>query len=323
MTGTALVAGGSRGLGLLVARELLRRGYLVSVCARDEAELLRGRQLLQRQGDVDIEVCDVRDARAVQRWVDRVERQLGPVEVAIAVAGIIQVGPAVSTTLEHFDDAIDTMLKGPIHLAWAVLPGMRSRRRGRLGVVTSIGGVVAPPHLLPYAAAKFGAVGFSEGLAAELTGSGVTATTIVPGLMRTGSHERAFFFGDAPHEFAWFGPAASLPLLSMNAGRAARRMVTGVLRGRAIVMLTPLTHVAVRVHGLFPGLTTRVLGVVARLLPDARAEDSELVEGRDAQRRLGSRLVGALTVLGRRAARRNNERRPAGTGDRYAGSGIG
>jgi short-subunit dehydrogenase len=183
---------------------------------------------------------------------------------------------------------------------------MRGRGHGRIATITSIGGMVSVPHLLPYSAAKFGAVGFSEGLAAALAGTGVTATTVVPGLMRTGSHERASFAGDAAREYAWFAPAASLPLLSMDADRAAHRIVTGVLQGKPIVVLTPLAWIGIRVHGLFPGTSTRLMGLVNRLLPDGSSPT--LVEGRDASRRLRSRLVELLTVLGSRAAARNNER---------------
>ncbi|WP_040162277.1 SDR family NAD(P)-dependent oxidoreductase [Nigerium massiliense] len=307
-TGIALVAGASRGLGLLIARDLLERGYDVAISARDSQELDAAKAQLDGVGPRVVALpCDVRDADAVRALVADVEGALGPLDVAVHVAGIIQVGPAVAAELSHFDDAIDTMLRGPIHLAWAVLPGMRDRRRGRIGVVTSIGGVVAPPHLLPYSTAKFGAVGFTEGLAVELSGTGVTASAIVPGLMRTGSHRRARFFGDAPHEYAWFGPAASLPLLSMDARRAAARMVDGVLAGKPVVQVGLLARVASRVHGLLPGTTVRALGIGSRLLPSARPDQSDLVEGREASEQLGSGIVRRLTTLGDRAARRHNE----------------
>jgi len=134
-------------------------------------------------------------------------------------------------------------------------------------VVTSIGGKVAAPHLLAYSTAKHAAVGFSEGLTRELAGSGVTMTTIVPGLMRTGSHERAQFGGDAPAEYAWFGSAASLPVLSVGANRAARRIVVAVLAGRSHIVLTPLAQLGMRLHGLAPGLTGRAVAFAARRLP--------------------------------------------------------
>ena len=308
----ALVLGASRGLGLLLARDLLCRGYRVVVAARDEDELATAVEQLEPEGGVQSRVCDVRDAAAVGALVGDVEQEVGPIEVLLTVAGIIQVGPARAMVLGDFEDAIATMTWGPIHAAMSVLPHMQRRGHGRIGTVTSIGGMVSPPHLLPYATAKFGAVGFSDGLAAALSGSGVTATTVVPGLMRTGSHQRASFSGDAPAEYAWFAPAASLPLLSVDAERAARRIVDGVLAGRAMVVLTPLAWVGIRVRGLAPATTTRVLGLVGRLLPERPERGSRrVVEGLEAARRLASPLVDRLTVLGDRAATQANQSSPA------------
>ncbi|MEO6999626.1 MAG: SDR family NAD(P)-dependent oxidoreductase [Terracoccus sp.] len=304
----ALVLGGSRGLGLLIAQELLMRGHRVVIAARDADELDRAREQLMGWGPVLVRTCDVRDRQGVRELVDELEGQVGAIEVLVTVAGVIQVAPLESLTVEHFDEAIETMLWGPVQAAMTVLPAMRRRGRGRIATITSIGGMVSPPHLLPYATAKFGAVGFSDGLAAALTGTGVTATTVVPGLMRTGSQERAEFGGIAEHEYAWFAPAASLPLLSMDAGRAARRIVDGVLSGRPIVVLTPLAWVGIRVRGLAPGTTTRLMGLANRLLPSGPDHGGhQLVEGSSAGERLASRTVHALTVLGRRAAARNNE----------------
>lgn len=310
----ALVAGGSRGLGLLVARELLERGWAVAICARDAAELATARELLERPGLPAVRdyVCDVADRTAVRELVAAVERDLGPVATAIHVAGIIQVAPLESTDLDLFDEAIDVMTRGPVHLVDAVLRGMRARGRGQIGIVTSVGGVVSVPHLLPYSTAKFGAVGFSRGLSAELAGTGITATTIIPGLLRTGSHLHAQFGGDSPAEYAWFAPGASAPLLAMDAERAAERIVRGVLAGRNQVVLTPLAKVGMRVGGVAPSTTTTVMKVVARLLPDAQGPRGEVVKGETARRRLDSPLVERLTTLGERAARRFNERRAGG-----------
>lgn len=308
----ALVAGASRGLGLLIARDLLRRGHRVAICARSPADLDRAETLLEPHGTVRAIPCDIRDPAQIEQLVETVRTELGPVDVLVTVAGVIQVGPVDAVTEEHYRQAVDTMLWGPIRLAHAVLPGMQERGRGRIGTITSIGGRVSPPHLLPYAVAKFGAIGFSEGLTAELTGTGVTATTVVPGLMRTGSHERALFTGRQGAEFAWFGPAASLPVLTMSAERAARKTVDGVLGGRPVVTLTPLAKVAGRVHGLAPATTVRLLGLVNQVLPAAppAAGSSPTLTGAQARRTLSrpARLaVDVLTTLGRRAARRNNE----------------
>ena len=241
---------------------------------------------------------DVTDREGVQRVVDEISNGYGPIEVAIHVAGIIQVGPAADVALEHFDQALDIMAKGPINMAWSVLPSMRECRRGRIGVVASVGGVVSPPHLLPYSTAKFAALGFTDGLAAELVGTGVTATSIVPGLMRTGSHDQAAFTGDAAAEHNWFSVAASAPLISADSTRAARRMVDGVLAGKPLVTVTPLAWMAYRVRGLMPGTTTRAMGIANRFLPRATGNAVPVK---------GSQLsvppvVQRLTHWGRRAA---------------------
>lgn len=311
----AFVSGASRGLGLLIARDLARRGHTVAITGRTRETLDRAAASAAADGfDLRPYVADAADRDAVAETVRRVEAEVGPIEVAIHVAGVIQVGPLQSTTLELFDTAIDIMLRGPIHLAWAVLPGMRARRRGRIGTVTSIGGKISVPHMLPYSVAKFGAVGFSEGLSAELAGTGVTATTIVPGLMRTGSPLQAQFVGQAGLEYAWFAPSASLPLISMDAERAARSMVDGVLSGKPVVTLSPLAHIGARFHGLAPATTVRLLGVMNRVLPGpGRARPGVAIPGYEARRdlrarsRVGAAVIDALTVLGNRAARRNNE----------------
>lgn len=311
----ALVAGASRGLGFLVARELLDRGHRVVISARSQDDLARAAALLTAHGPVTARAADLRDPEQITSLVAAVERELGPVEVLVSVLGIIQVGPAAAMTDEHYRDALDTMLWAPVRLTNAVLPTMRARGHGRIGTVTSIGGKLPPPHLLPYAVAKHGAVGFSETLAVELAGTGVTSTTVVPGLMRTGSHERASFTGRQEAEFAWFGPAASLPLLTMSAERAARKIVDGVLAGRPHVVLTPLAKLGMRVHGVAPATTVRLVGLVNRVLPehpgDADAEQPTL--GRQARRGLSrgaASVVGTLTALGSRAADRYNQRGP-------------
>ncbi len=309
----ALVAGASRGLGLLLARELGKQGYQLMICARTESDLVRGAEQLRAAGcTVATARCDIADAPAVEALVERTERELGPIEVLICVAGIIQVGPLAALDRSHFTSSVDVMLWGPINTALAVVPRMRARGRGHIGVITSLGGLISAPHLLPYSTAKFGAVGFTRGLRSELSGTGVSVTTVAPGLMRTGSHLRAHFVGDQGREYAWFGTAASLPLLSMNAERAAARIVRGILRGRAVVITTPLAQIAPRVDALFPGPTSALLSLTVRLLPDSRshAGDSGAIEGRQAAKQLtrtGRMLVNQLSRLGRRAAGRFNE----------------
>jgi len=317
--GVALVLGASRGLGLLVAEDLLRRGYAVHGCARDADELRGAARILAASvpgARFVTHVGDVRDQESVSAVVDDVVRVEGRLDAAFHVAGVITVGHVDTVTLGHFHDAVDTMLWGPVHLALAALPAMRDAGHGRIGIVSSVGGLVAVPRLVPYSVAKFGAVGLAEGLHAELSGTGITVTAVTPGLMRTGGHTHARFVDDVA-DYAWFTPLASVPGLSISAERAAKRIVAGVLAGRPTVELTPLTILGRRVHGLAPATTIRAMGLAGRLLPgprhraqDPTAPAAPFVAGTSARAALSSRLVDAVSVLGDRAAARTNEVRP-------------
>ncbi len=304
--GAAVVMGASRGLGLLVCQELLERGYTVYGCARDDDELLGAERILAAAvpgGRFLTRVCDVRDEAAVTAVVDEVAASPQPIEVAIHVAGVIQVGHADTVTLGHFHDAVDTMLWGPVHLSLAVLPHMRDAGHGRIGVVSSVGGLVAVPRLVPYSVAKFGAVGLAEGLYAELAGTGVTVTAVTPGLMRTGGHTHARFVDDAVTDYAWFAPLASLPGLSISAERAARRIVDGVVSRQTDGRADPLTILGRRVHGLAPATTIRAMGLVSRLLPGPHGSAPGPDVGCRAGGRRQHRAVSPL-LTGRRRAER-------------------
>ena len=309
----AVVTGGSRGLGFLLARELLWRGCQVALLARDGGELERASlQLGAPVAEVTGVPCDVGDEDQVAAAVAQVERRLGPVDVLVNNAGMIRVGPLAALGPADVKRAVEVMLLGVVNPTMAVLPGMLRRGRGRVVTITSIGGKLAAPHLLPYTTAKFGAVGFSEALRVELAGTGVRVTTVVPGLMRTGSHLNAEFIGQPAREFAWFGLAASLPLVSMDAERAARRIVNAAERGRAELMLTPLAHVAARAWALAPGLCADVAGLIARVLPDPGQAPARPAEpGFQAARRQPASAASRLMGLGTAAARRFNQFGPA------------
>jgi short-subunit dehydrogenase len=314
----ALVAGASRGLGLKIAQELGARGFRLALCARNSDALQRAADLLREDGvEVVTQTCDIGDVDAVEAFVERLEQDVGAIEVLCCVAGIIQVGPLANLRRSQIEAAVQTMLWGPVNTALAVAPAMQRRGRGRIALVTSVGGLIAAPHLLPYSTAKFGAVGFGKSLRNELSGTGVTVTTVTPGLMRTGSHLHARFVGHQSQEFAWFAVAASLPLLSINADRAARRIVTATLDGRAIVAPTPLAFLAPRVEALAPRATAALLGFTLRRLPAATPDqDPSEVEGFEAAQLLRPRtraILNRLTVLGRRAAVRLNERSQSGS----------
>ena len=267
---SALVTGGSRGLGLLMAARLVRRGYRVTVLARDADELDRAvAWILDRTGRSPRPlVCDVRDEAAVTAAVRQTAQQAGGLDLVIANAGVIQVGPAETAGTQAFRDAMETIFDGTLHTALAALPYLRrSSAGGRLGLVGSVGGLLAVPHLVPYSCAKAAVRALGEGLQEETAGSAVSVTTVHPGLMRTGSHLQAEFGGRSEAEFAWFSALAGMPLLSMDAERAAVRIVRAVERRRTRLVLTPAARTASLAHAVVPSLVTRANGLAARVLP--------------------------------------------------------
>jgi NAD(P)-dependent dehydrogenase (short-subunit alcohol dehydrogenase family) len=166
---TVLITGGSRGLGLIMARQMLQQGAHVAIIARDGPELTRARNYLEPDDERVLSVaCDITDRDQVEAMVHTVQQSFGQIHVLINNAGTIQVGPAELMTLKDYEDAMNVHFWGPLYSILAVLPGMRQRREGRIVNISSIGGKVSVPHLLPYSASKFALVGLSEGLRAEL-----------------------------------------------------------------------------------------------------------------------------------------------------------
>jgi short-subunit dehydrogenase len=296
-----LITGGSRGLGFGIAREFVSLGSKVAICARDEAELDRAAAELRAMGGrVLTVVCNVANAEQVGQMVRRVVEELGPVDVLVNNAGVISVGPIESQTLDDFREAMDVMFWGQVNTILAVLPQMQSRRSGWIANISSIGGKVSVPHLVPYSCAKFASTGFSEGLTAELAKDGIHVTTVIPGLMRTGSHVNAFFKGDHKAEYIWFSLSATSPLTSISARRAARSIVHAIRRGKAEIILSLPAKLAVAVHGLLPGTTARLMGMTNRILPGTGAEDKSCHRGHESESAISR---SPLTELGKRASR--------------------
>ena len=301
----ALVTGGSRGLGLEIARELGRRGAAVAIAARDEDTLERARADLQRRGvDVLALPGDVGDPQVAAAMVTATAERWGRIDVVVNAAGTITVGPLATLTLEDFEASLRANFWGSVHVSLAALPRLRAQGGGRIVNIASIGGRIAVPHLLPYSAGKFAVGGFSEGLAAEAAAWGVRVTTVYPGLMRTGSPRHALFKGRHRAEYAWFSIADALPGLSMDVERAARRIVNACHRGSPWLMLTLPARVAATVHDLFPATTIRLVALVNRLLPGPGGIGRHAMRGRDSASPLSPSI---LTLANERAARRQNQ----------------
>jgi short-subunit dehydrogenase len=295
---TALITGSSRGLGLALARELAQRECCIVLSARDADELSRARQDVERFGGrVTVITCDVGDRAQVRSLVDRAEAEFGQVDILINNAGAMTVGPLADMTAEDFERALQIMFWGVAYPTFEVLPAMRERKSGHIVNITSVGGKLSVPHLAPYSAAKFAAVGFSEGLHAEVAADGVHVLTVVPGLMRTGSHVNAEFTGQPRKEFAWFSLAASLPFTSISAETAARQIVQAMERGESEIVLTWQAALAMRAHGLMPGLTTEVLGLVAHVLPGSADGPREVRTGHASRSKLSDSPLASLGEL--------------------------
>lgn len=300
-----LITGASRGLGLALAREFAHEGARLVICARSAEELTWARDELAAAGAEVLAVsCDIGNRQEVERLVHAATDRFGHIDVLVNNAGVIVVGPLESQTLDDFEEAMRVMFWGPLYATLAVLPGIRERGSGRIVNITSIGGKISVPHLLSYSAAKFAHVGLSEGLRAELAGTGVAVTTVVPGLMRTGSPPNAWFKGKHREEYRWFFLSDSLPFTSISARRAARQIVAAARRGDPELTISIQAQLASRFHGLLPGLAVELAGIASRLLPAMGGVGTERVRGTESETAVTESFV---TRLGREAALRYHQ----------------
>jgi len=303
-----VITGGSRGLGLVMARQLADEGARLAICARDEQELGRAASELRSRGvDVHTYVCDLTHADEIANFFASVRYELGPVDVLINNAGVMQVGPVETQTEKDYEEALAVHLWAPLRAMEQVLPDMQSRGEGRIVNISSIGGKVAIPHMAPYTASKFALTGLSHAFRAELANDGVYVTTVCPGLMRTGSPRHAWFKGQHRAEYAWFSIGGSSPGLSMNAETAARRILNACRYGRAVLTLSLPAKLAACLNVLAPELTADLSSIASRLLPKPGGVGATSVEG-SASGSAWSPSI--LTLLNERAAIANNELLP-------------
>lgn len=298
-----LITGGSRGLGLAIARKFLQRGAKVALFGRDAETLEQARQLLSGQGAVLVRPCDVRDRTQIENAVADVRQQLGEIDVLVNNAGTISVGPMDAMTIEDYREALEVSFWAPLFTSMAVLPSMRQRRTGRIVNISSIGGKISVPHLLPYSVGKFAMAGWSEGLRAEVAKDNVCVTTVFPGLMRTGSPRNADFKGNHRAEYAWFLLSDCLPIFSVSADRAARQIVRACEWGKAELIISLPATLAIKAHALFPGLFSLAMRATNRVLPNPTGDHSAK-KGAQSESAVTKSF---LTALDERAAQKNNQ----------------
>jgi len=305
---SVVITGGSRGLGLVMARELAAMGAKLTLTARDEAELQRAAEDIRTRepfAEVLASVGDVRKRYEAERMIAQAVERFGAIDVLINNAGIIQVGPLDHMKLADYEDAMNTHFWGPLYTILAAVPYMRRQGGGRVVNISSIGGKIAVPHLVPYCASKFALAGLSDGLRIELARENIVVTTVCPGLMRTGSPVNAMFKGQQPQEYAWFAISDSLPVTSINAERAARQIIAACRRGNAELIITVQAQIAVLARALAPEIFQDAMALVARVLPGPTGADGDVARrGEESESEWAPSKLTAPTYS---AAERNNE----------------
>jgi NAD(P)-dependent dehydrogenase (short-subunit alcohol dehydrogenase family) len=301
-----VITGGSRGLGLVMARRMGREGARLALLARSRVELDRAAaELASANIDVFTKVCDVGDTDQVQLAFDAITERFGAIDVLINKAGIIQVGPLEHMTSADFVETMRVHFWGPLHCMTAVLPEMQARGFGRIVNIGSIGGEVAVPHLGPYAASKFALTGLSNAVRTEVWKYGIRITTVSPGLMRTGSPVNALMKGQQEKEFSWFATLSSLPFVTMSAERAAARIIDACRHGDPYLCLTPQARFLIVLDALAPSISATLLRFGNRFLPSPDGSTGDLsFSGREAR---PPWLPAMATALTDRAAVANNE----------------
>jgi NAD(P)-dependent dehydrogenase (short-subunit alcohol dehydrogenase family) len=302
----ALITGGSRGLGLLLARELGQLGARVILAARDEAELVRAqRDLEDHEIDATIFVADVSSESEAKDIVDEAVARFGRIDILINNAGVITVGPVGHMTVKDFEDAMATHFWGPLHTMRAAVRHMREQGGGRIVNISSFGGRIGVPHLAPYCASKFALTGLSTSMRAELSRDGIMVTTVCPGLMRTGSPFNAWFKGRHREEFTWFTIADSLPVISIDARRAARQIVNALRHGDPELTITLPARLAMAIYGVAPNAVAHALSLTNRLLPAPTGLLGD--ESHSGWHSTSKWAPSVLTRATERSARENNE----------------
>lgn len=296
---------GARGLALVMARQLAAEGARLALCARDETELENARRELAEKGaEVFVHKCDITHEQEVQAFVAAVQEEYGLVDVLINNAGVIHAGPVTEMTIKEFEEAINTHFWGPLYMTLAVLPEMKARREGRILNISSIGGIISVPHLVPYSASKFALTGLSEGLREELKKYNITVTTATPGLMQTGSPRHAFAKGHHKEEYALFKILDSSPLTSMTAEESARKILDALRHGDAQVTTTLPAKLGALLHGFSPELMTDIFALVNKVLPGEGGIGKNRAKGYESESRLSA---SSLTERTQQAAQKNNE----------------
>ena len=304
----AFINGGSRGLGLILARQLADEGCKIALCARSESDLDAARAELEARGaTVFTDVCDVTDPAQITATAVRVLAHYGRVDLLFNVAGVFQAGPYETMLDEDFEIAMKNNFWGAFHMTNALLPQMKARHEGRIVNISSIGGLVSTPHLAPYNASKFALTGWSQNLRFALAHEGVFVTTVFPWLMNIGSLRNATFKGKHREEYAVGALMAGNNIGAMNPDKAARCIIDAMKRGDAALRVSWRARFFELLDTLMPELSADVLTFADKMMPDAQGEGSIGTRGALGYESESKVVPSALTKGAQQAAEANNE----------------
>jgi NADP-dependent 3-hydroxy acid dehydrogenase YdfG len=243
-----LVTGASRGIGRAIAEAFAERGCEVGLLARSEEELNEIVLALPGEGHEPLP-ADVGDRAAVERAV----AEFGRVDVAVANAGIAQYGPFRDLDLEQAERMTRINWLGTLYTVGAVLPGMLDRAAGHLVVVSSGAGIRSFPWAAVYGATKSAQRGFAEALRHELSGTGVSLTTVYPGEVKSHLHDH-----DWQNMPDWYqGKEKAAPAEPLG-----RAVVDAVEADKRAVYYPPIVRLLRVMHGISPQLSDRMLRVL-------------------------------------------------------------
>jgi short-subunit dehydrogenase len=245
----ALVTGASRGIGRATASALAARGARVGMIARSRGPLEQA--AAEVGGDPIVLVADIGDHEAAAEAVDEFARQAGGIDLLVANAGIAHYGPFYELPIERAEDMIRINLLGTLYAVKAALPHMLDRASGHLVVVGSGASLRAFPWAATYGATKSAQSAFASALRHELSGTGVSVSTVFPGEIATDLHAH-----ERDRMPDWYRGDDAIP-----PDRVAATIVDAVEEDRRVAYVPAIVRL-LGLNGLAPRLADRLLAVL-------------------------------------------------------------